>query len=63
MMVKVGMKMVEVLAVRKDFVKVSEEMLDEVLYEDYEGEAEDGSVLCVEVADGVVSEVVKAMYV
>ena len=63
MMVKVGMEIAEVLKVREDVHKVSEEMLDGVLFEDYEGEAYDGAILCIEVEEGVVSEVVKAMYV
>ena len=63
MMVRRGMKMAEVLKVRADMVKVDEEVYGGVLVEEYEGVADDGSVLCVEVEDGVVVEVVKAMYV
>ena len=63
MMVRRGMEMAEVLKVRADMVKVDEEVYDGVLVEEYEGKAYDGSVLCVEVEDGVVVEVVKAMYV
>ena len=55
--------MVEVLTVRKDMHKVSEEEWKGVLLEGYEGKAEDGSILCVDVEDGIVVEVVKAMYV
>ena len=63
MMIRRGMKMVEVLAVREDMKKVSEDEWNGVLYEEYEGNADDGSILCVDVKDGIVVEVVKAMYV
>ena len=63
MMIRKGMKIEKVFAVREDMKKVSEEEWDGVLFEAYEGEAEDGSILCVDVEDGVVVEVVKAMYV
>ena len=63
MMIRRGMKMVDVLTVREDMHKVSEEEWDGVLFEGYEGNADDGSVLCVDVEDGVVVEVVKAMYI
>lgn len=62
MMIRKGMKMEEVLAVRKDMMKIFEEEWDGVLFEEYEGEANDGLVLCVDVEDGVVVAVVK-MYV
>ena len=63
MMIRKGMEMAEVLKVREDMHKVAEEVVDGVKFEDYEGESEDGHVLCVEVEDGVVVEIVKAMYV
>ena len=63
MMIRKGMKMEDVLAVREDIKKVSEEEWDGVLFEGYEGLSEDGGVLCIDAEDGVVVEVVKAMYV
>ena len=63
MMIRKGMKMAEVLEVRKDMVKVSEDEWEGILCEAYEGKAEDGAILCVDVEDGVVVEVVKAMYI
>ena len=58
MMVKRGMKMEEVLKVRKDFYL---ESVDEGI-ESWVGECEDGAPLCVEVEDGIVVEVVKGMW-
>ena len=63
MMIRRGMEMAEVLKIRKDMHKVVEEVVDGIKFEDYEGKAEDGSVLCVEVENGMVVEVVKAMYI
>ena len=55
MMVKRGMKIEDVLKVREDI-----KMVD---VDEYEGISEDGGVLCIETEDGIVVEVVKAMYV
>ena len=63
MMIRKGMRIDEVLEVRTDVVKVSEEEWNGELLESYEGIADDGEVLCIDVVDGVVDEVVKAMYV
>lgn len=54
MMVRRGMMWADVVAVRDDFELVS----DEYGVQSYEGEASDGGVLCVDVMDGVVVEVV-----
>ena len=54
MKVERGMQWKDVVTVRDDFVLVDVE--DGVKY--YEGEAFDGGVLCVEVLDGVIIDVV-----
>lgn len=54
MLVRRGMKMEDVLAVRDDLEKVYEEGYEGKVYEEYEGEAQYGGVLCVGVVDGVV---------
>lgn len=54
MMVRRGMMWADVVAVRDDFELVS----DECGIQSYEGKASDGGVLCVDVIDGVVVDVV-----
>lgn len=54
MLVRKGMKMEDVLAVRDDLVKVYEEEYKGKVYEEYEGEAQYDGVLCVGVVNGVV---------
>ena len=55
MRIKRGMKIEDVLKEREDI-----KMVD---VDEYEGISEDGGVLCIETEDGIVVEVVKAMYV
>ena len=54
MMVRRGMMWADVVAVRDDFELVS----DECGIQSYEGKASDGGVLCIDVIDGVVVDVV-----
>ena len=54
MRVQRGMMWADVIAVRDDFELVS----DECGIQSYEGKASDGGVLCVDVIDGVVVDVV-----
>ena len=63
MFVKVGMEMAEVLAVRTDLQFVSVEEWEGETWEEWEGVAEDGALLCVEVTDGVVTDVCKGAWV
>lgn len=63
MRIKKGMNIEEVLKVRTDITKVDESIIDGIKYESYEGEAEDGSILCIDTENGVVWEIVKAMYI